>query len=309
MPVEEIFDSNQTEILQNDEQYFSTLEENSFSGGPGKDGIPSVDTPEYTSIAEGDEWLQPDDIVFGINYKGLVAAYPQRILVWHEIVNETIEDEYIIISYCPLTGTSIGYNGYLDANTQSRFGVSGKLVNSNLIMYDRVTDSYWPQIIGTAINGEAKGYRLAEFPIIWTTWEKWKNSYPSSKVLSRETGFIRNYDIGGDPYGSYLMDSGGYYFSDQIIFPLVNTDDRLSPKTVVIGIRDKERNAVAVLKDSLRENKNMEIDLAGKTIILIYDEELDFYSAKIKESGEWINAFDAMWFSWAGYYPETELIK
>jgi hypothetical protein len=309
MPAEEIFDSDQTDMPSSDDQYFSTLEDNSFSGGPGKDGIPSIDSPKYTSIAEGDDWLLPDDIVFGVDYKGLLAAYPQRILVWHEIVNETIDDEYIIISYCPLTGTSIGYKGYLTADIQSRFGVSGKLVNSNLIMYDRATDSYWPQIIGTAIKGEAKGYRLSEFPIIWTTWEKWKNSYPSSKVLSKETGFIRNYDLGGDPYGSYISGSGGYYFSDQIIFPVVNEDGRLSPKIVVIGIRDLERNAVAVLKDYLKENKNIEIDLAGKVVILNYDEKIDFYTAQIKESGEWINAFDAMWFSWAGYYPETELIK
>ena len=309
IPTEEISDSDQIDMPSSDEQYFSTLDENSLSGGPGKDGIPSIDSPNYTSITEGDDWLLPNDIVFGVNYKGLLAAYPQRILVWHEIVNETIEDENIIISYCPLTGTAIGYKGYLTPDIQSDFGVSGKLVNSNLIMYDRVTDSYWPQIIGTAIKGEAKGYRLSEFPIIWTTWEKWKNSYPSSKVLSKETGFIRDYDLGGDPYGSYLQDSGGYYFSDRTIFPLVNEDDRLSPKSVVIGIRDLERNAVAVLKDYLRENKNMEIDLAGKTVILDYDENIDFYSAQIKESGEWINAFDAMWFAWAGFYPETELIK
>jgi hypothetical protein len=176
-------------------------------------------------------------------------------------------------------------------------------------MYDRATDSYWPQIIGTAINGEAKGYRLSEFPIVWTTWEKWKNTHPSTKVLSKETGFIRNYEVGGDPYGSYVLDSKGYYTSDGIIFPVVNEDNRLSPKSVVIGIRDQQRNAVAVLKDYLRENKNIEVDLAGKTVIIDYDEKIDFYTAKIKESGEWINAFDAMWFSWAGYYPETELIK
>ena len=165
------------------------------------------------------------------------------------------------------------------------------------------------QILGTAINGTSKGFKLAEFPVTWTTWEKWKTAHPETKVLSRETGFIRNYDVGGDPYGSYIPEPQSYYISDQILFRPVNEDDRLTPKTVVVGIRDEERNAVAILKDYLREKINIEAGLAGTTILVNYDEKLDFYSARIKETGEWINAFDAMWFSWAAYYPQTELIK
>ncbi len=309
---EEASEKIQPEISSVDDEYFKSLEENIFSGGPGKDGIPAVEQPQYTTADEADLWLLPEDIVFGVDYKGLVAAYPQRILVWHEIANETLGDEKIVISYCPLTGTAIGFYGNLSEDIQSTFGVSGKLVNSNLIMYDRATDSYWPQIAGTAINGISRGYRLAEFPIIWTTWEKWKTAYPGTKVLSRETGFIRDYDIGGDPYGSYLEDEEflkGYYTSDRLLFDPINEDDRLPLKTVVVGIRDEERNAAAILKDHLREEKIIEVDLGGKTVIVTYDAQLDFYSAHIKESGEWINAFDAMWFSWASYYPGTQLIK
>jgi hypothetical protein len=306
---EEVIEEKQPEISLDNDQFFELLENNTLSGGPGKDGIPAVGSPEYTTLEEGDGWLLPEDIVFGIEYDGLVAAYPQRILVWHEIVNETLGDKDITISYCPLTGTAIGFLGNLAQDIQSTFGVSGKLVNSNLIMYDRATDSYWPQILGTAINGISKGFKLVEFPVTWTTWEKWKTAHPETKVLSRETGFIRNYDVGGDPYGSYVPEPQRYYISDQILFRPVNEDDRLSPKAVVVGIRDEERNASAILKDYLREKKNVEVELGGKTILVNYDEKLDFYSAQIKETGEWINAFDAMWFSWVAYYPQTELIK
>lgn len=305
----EAIEENIPEITMGDDEYFELLYANAISGGPGKDGIPAVGSPEYTSAEEGDAWLLPEDIVFGVDLDGLLAAYPQRILVWHEIANETLDGKNISITYCPLTGTAIGFFGDLGQGIQSTLGVSGKLVNSNLIMYDRATDSYWPQIIGTAINGVSKGSRLDEFPITWTTWEKWKTAHPETKVLSRETGFIRNYDVGGDPYGSYLADSKGYYDSDRLIFKPINEDGRLSPKTVVVGIRDEDRNAVAILKDYLREKVDIEVELGGKTVIINYNEKLDFYSARIKETGEWINAFDAMWFSWASYYPETQLIK
>ena len=92
-------------VSQEEETYFSLLEKNAISGGPPKDGIPAIDNSEYTSTEEGDSWLLPQDIVFGIHYKGFVAAYPQRILVWHEVLNETISGENLSVTYCPLTGT------------------------------------------------------------------------------------------------------------------------------------------------------------------------------------------------------------
>lgn len=98
--------------LSSDEAGFlALLRKNIASGGPPKDGIPAIEKPQYTSAAEADKWLLPEDVVFGIEYAGLVAAYPQRILVWHEIANEMVGDEKISITYCPLTGTAIGFKG------------------------------------------------------------------------------------------------------------------------------------------------------------------------------------------------------
>ncbi|UCD57538.1 MAG: DUF3179 domain-containing protein, partial [Candidatus Hydrogenedentota bacterium] len=285
------------------------LEENIVSGGPPKDGIPSVDGPSYTTAEEADSWLLPNDVVFGVEYEGFIAAYPQRILVWHEIVNETVNDDRVAIAYCPLTGSVIGYKGLIPPDVQSTFGVSGKLVNSNLIMYDRASDSYWPQILGRAIKGTSKGSSLKEFPIVWTSWEKWKRRHPNTKVLSQKTGFIRNYGTDGDPYGSYINDDQGYYTSRRVFFKPIYEDMRLAPKEVVVGMRDEKGNALAIVKDSLRERKTIEASLGERTVVATYDSDLDSYSAKIKDTGEWINAFDVMWFAWIGYYPDSSLVQ
>lgn len=296
-------------ISKNEDEFLRLLEQNAVSGGPPKDGIPAIEKPEYVTASDADEWLLPNDIVFGVDYSGFVAAYPQRILVWHEIANETINREKVSITYCPLTGTAIGFKGTIGEDVSSTFGVSGKLVNSNLIMYDRSSDSYWPQVLGRAINGAAYGRELEEFPIAWTTWERWKKKYPNTKVLSRETGFVRNYSENGDPYGSYTKDEKGYYASDSIIFRPINEDKRLPAKTVVVGIRDKEGNAVAILKNSLRKQKTIETKLGEKTIVVTYDPDLDFHQAIIKDVRERINSFDAMWFAWIAFYPDTRLIQ
>ncbi|MBI2012025.1 DUF3179 domain-containing protein [Candidatus Daviesbacteria bacterium] len=307
---------NKPTLSQDEDRFLNLLEQNAVSGGPPKDGIPAIDKPQYTTAAEADSWLLPNDVVFGIDYQGFVAAYPQRILVWHEILNDQINRQKVSISYCPLTGTAIGFEASVTKDLDSSFGASGKLVNSNLIMYDRISDSYWPQILGKAINGPAKGRNLQEFPVVWTTWDKWKTKFPETKVLSKNTGFVRNYDVNGDPYGSYLREDKGYYASDRLIFEPINKqsfssnkDDRLKPKTVVVGIRDKDGNAVAILKDSLRQQKKMEVSLGDKVVVVDYDQSLDFYQASVKDTKEAINAFDAMWFAWVAFYPNTKLIE
>lgn len=296
-------------LSPDEEKLLSLLQKNVASGGPPKDGIPAIEKPQYTSAAEADQWLSPEDVVFGVNHAGLLAAYPQRILVWHEIANETLGSEKISITYCPLTGTAIGYKGTVTPQASSSFGVSGKLVNSNLIMYDRSTDSQWPQILGRAIQGPARGTRLDEFPVVWTTWEKWKNKHPQTRVLSQRTGFARNYGKGGDPYGSYLGKDKGYYSSERLLFQPIFEDKQLPPKTVVVGIRDAAGNAAAILKERLRKEKRMEVRLGDRTIVVTYDAALDFHSAAVKDTAEWINAFDAMWFAWKGFYPNTQVLR
>lgn len=139
--------------------FMSRLDEfakNILSGGPPKDGIPPIDKPKYVSVQKAEDFLKSDDIVFLAEYWDTIMVFPQKILVWHEIVNDEIRGEKISITYCPLTGSVIGFKGRIDG-FETTFGTSGKLLNSNLVMYDRATDSRFPQIPGAAVSGKETG--------------------------------------------------------------------------------------------------------------------------------------------------------
>lgn len=190
-------------------------------GGPGKDGIPSIDEPQFWSADDADAFLDGGDVVIGLYRDGVARAYPQRILVWHEIVNDRMAGKPVSVTYCPLTGTALGFE-----RGDTELGVSGKLVNSNLVMYDRATGSEYPQILAAGIAGPAAGRGLDELRVIWTTWDRWRSRHPETEVLSTDTGHIRNYRR--DPYGRYNP-PGGYYAPDSSrLFPVLNEDDPLS---------------------------------------------------------------------------------
>ncbi|MDI5934585.1 DUF3179 domain-containing protein [Halomonas kalidii] len=292
------------------------------SGGPGKDGIPSIDRPRFQSAEEAT--LEDDDKVIGVYHRGRARAYPQRILVWHEIVNDELGGEALSITYCPLTGTALGFK-----RGETELGVSGKLVNSNLVMYDRATDSEWPQILGVAIDGPLAGQGLEEVRVFWTTWGAWQARHAETEVLSDQTGFVRNYRR--DPYGSYNP-LGGYYAPDsRRLFPVMTRDDRFPPKTEVFGLRGPE-GALAITRESLREEGVVDVALGERRYTVIHDPgldtgwafhnpqgveiqsaELDFTAEGVTGPGidslEAVNGFEAMWFAWAAFYPDTHLYE
>ncbi len=176
------------------------------------------------------------------------------------------------------------------------FGVSGKLYNSNLVLYDRKTNSYWTQINGQAIVGELAGRKLTPISIDTVVWRDWKKAHPDSEVLSQETGFIRPYGV--DPYGSYYEDSF-------VFFPVENKDDRIHPKTKIFGI---EMNGVykAYPADDLKELGTVEDTVGGVRIKLERD---DTGAVKITnlETGEEIVKDGTFWFAWYAFHPDTEL--
>lgn len=219
------------------------LQQNMLSGGPPPDGIPPIEEPRFVSADQAT--LDPQDRVIGLRHDGEVKAYPHDILVYHEIVNETINGENIAVTYCPLTATAQAFK-----TGSTTLGVSGRLVNSNLVMYDRDTGSLWSQINGTAIAGEHRGKVLEEVDIVWTTWEKWLAANPDTQVLTEDTGFLRNYSR--DPYGSYNPD-GGYYTSQQVMFPVLERlEDEIGRKDWLIGGRTST-GAVSFERDALAE--------------------------------------------------------
>src|SRR3989338_6910481 len=163
-----------------------------LSGGPGKDGIPSIDDPEFI-LADKADWLSEEELGLGIVYKGESRFYPFRILVYHEIVNDFIQNDQILVTYCPLCFTGIGFIREID-NEPVEFGVSGKLYNSELVMYDRKTDSYWPQTLGKAVVGPSTGKTIKKIPTDTVKWGDWKKVHLDTKVLSKDTGSKKNYD-------------------------------------------------------------------------------------------------------------------
>lgn len=270
------------------------------SGGPPKDGIASIDRPVFVPAGKAD-FLTDADRVFGLIRGGAVRAYPQRILVQHEIVNDSVAGDRIAITYCPLTGTVIGFTGTKNRRGLT-FGTTGRLVNSNLLMYDRETDSEWPQVFGTAVRGELYGQRLETVPLWWTTWRSWRVAHPETSVLSTDTGAIRDY--GSDPYGSYLSGSG-YYAGGDPIFPVEHASDRLPPKEVVVGIRSGDAR-LAIRKDLIRDEWTVTATVGGTQVRAEWDDELATVRVTGPGGAEHPDYLDAMWFAWYAFYPRTE---
>lgn len=180
-------------------------------GGPGKDGIPSIDSPKFIDANDArTDFLNDADLVIGIVKGDIVRAYPHSILDWHEIVNDKLNEDLITVNYCPLTGTAFGWSS-ISNGENSTFGVSGLLYNANLILYDRNTDSYWSQLELKCVNGDLIGDEPLLESVVETNWGTWKALYPNTKVLSLETGFSRNY--GNYPYGTYKTNQEFFIFS------------------------------------------------------------------------------------------------
>lgn len=171
-----------------------------LSGGPPKDGIPSIDNPKFVSIQDADKWIDDVEPVIQVAINDQVKAYPLQILTWHEIVNDTVGDVPVVVSFCPLCNTAIAFERTVEGQVLD-FGTTGRLRFSNLIMYDRQTETWWQQATGEAIVGELTGAQLEFVPAALISWEEYKRANPGTLVLSRETGFNRSY--GQNPYIGY----------------------------------------------------------------------------------------------------------
>jgi hypothetical protein len=265
-----------------------------MDGGPPMDGIPSIDDPIYVSVEEADKWIEDDELVLAMEYQNVVRVYPLQIMVWHEIVNDHINGDPILVTYCPLCGSGIAYYRLIQGK-EVEFGTSGKLYNSNLIMYDRLTETYWTQIDGIAVYGELVGLELEEISIDTVVWGDWKINYPESEVLSQETGYTRSY--GNDPYGSYYAD-------DLLFFPVNNEDRSIHPKMVTYGIEVDGIYKAYLELDIILESNFIEDVVNGQEITIIREE-----SGRVKiinkKSGEEIVKERDFWFAWYAFHPET----
>lgn len=298
-----------------------------------KDAIPPLFFPEYVSLEKTD--LNDEDFVLGFELNGDARAYPLKIMNFHEIVNDEVGGEEIVVTYCPLCRSGIVFSRILDGK-ELTFGNTGALYESAMVMYDKETNSYWGQIGGEAIKGELKGGKLKILPSNVLTFSEWKSLYPNTKLLSKNLGFNRNYDF--DPYKADdrpELPPG---------WPISHEDTRLLPREKILGIQignfykayslTQLNEAVVndmvggkefvifstntesgfvyerkidgqILEFGLIENKildketNSEWDLSGKAI-----------AGKLKSKQ--LNphpSVSAFWFSWATIHPETELFN
>lgn len=302
------------------------------SGGPPKDGIPSIDKPKFVPVQEVD-FITGDDLIIGLRVGDEVKAYPLSILVWHEIVNDNVGGIPVAVTYCPLCFTSQVFERTVDGK-ETEFGTSGKLYNSNLVMYDRNTDSMWSQALGKSIVGTLTGYELKRVPFDLARWSDWKSLYPDTLVLSIDTGFSRPYGV--DPYGNYYTDS-------RIMFPVRHSDDRMHPKEIILGfIEDGSFKAYKmsdiesqkIVNDQVGDRKLVLISIVPYTIRafdrVVDDQILEFTYSEEKimdkqtgsmwdfdgkaisgplagKSLDQIPYDPGFWFEWVAFHPSTEI--
>ncbi len=311
-----------------------------FDGGPGKDGIPSIDEPKFSGI-EAINFLNPEDLILGVKVGQEIRGYPHPILDWHEIVNDQLGNLHLAITYCPLTGTGIGWNREIQG-TVTTFGVSGLLYNSNLLPYDRYSDSNWSQMLLSSVNGVRIGTPITTYPLIETTWETWKSMFPDSKILNTTTGFNRSY--GQYPYGNYKTNHA------QLIFPVTYDDSRLPRKQRGLGILINGQAKFYNLERFEEEVTLVEENFQGVDLVIAGSKKHNFLVAykrttavnsvleftaepfegdqvimKDQEGNQWnlfgeavegprkgtslntVTGYMAYWFSWAAFYSETQI--
>lgn len=195
-------------------------------GGPGPDGIPAIDHPRFLP-ADSASFLSDTEPVIAVDVGGQHRAYPVQILIWHEIVNDTIAGIPVAVTYCPLCNSALTFDRRA-AGRVLDFGVSGKLYQSDQVMYDRQTESLWAQFVGQSIAGLLTGTRLRDYPTQTVPWGGWRAANPKGWVLSRETGFVRDY--GTNPYAGYDSAPGRpFLFNGRL-------DPRLAARRRVVGL-------------------------------------------------------------------------
>ncbi len=266
-----------------------------LSGGPAKDGIPAIDDPKFI-LAKNADFLLPSDRVLGLDYRGIIKAYPIKILNFHEIVNDDFNDQPVAITFCPLCGSGIAYLREINGKKVT-FGVSGLLYNSDVLLYDRETESLWSQIISTAISGPLRGQHLKMLTLTHTTWQDWQKRHPRTLVLSINTGFSRDYS--NNPYDGYELDRA-------LWFPVVAQDNSRDPKSLIIGIEINGRFKGYPFTELEKLDAALLDKVAGKKIIINYS-KIHQSASITDENGKLLPTITTFWFAWHAFHP-TALI-
>jgi hypothetical protein len=284
------------------------------SGGPGKDGIPAVDHPTFVSVAEAGEWLADREPVIELELGGTAHAYPLQILIWHEIVNDTVAGTPVAVTFCPLCNTALVFERRLDGQKLD-FGTTGNLRNSDLVMYDRQTETWWQQFGGEGVVGELAGKKLRQLPARIVAWEDFAARHSEGGALSRDTRFSRPY--GQNPYTGYDdVDSGPF-------FGAANEGDKRLPPTERVVYIERGEDAVAVPLSWLAQEKRVVVEVGGEKLEVVFtataSSALD--SADIAEgrqvgtaevrslaTGKLVAFDQPFWFAVAAFRPDVRVM-
>lgn len=232
------------------------------SGGPPKDGIPAIDDPRFESADEADRWLEDREPVMVVELDGTAKAYPLSILIWHEIVNDAVGGRPVAVTFCPLCNTALVFDRRVDGRVLD-FGTTGRLRHSDLVMYDRQTETWWQQASGEAIVGAQVGRTLDFVPANTFSWERVRELHPEIRVLSRETGHDRPY--GRNPYVGYDRGDGpmpGFFRAER--------DRRLPAMERVVAI-SRAGESLALPFSALRETRVANVELGGTPIVVLWE--------------------------------------
>ncbi len=270
-----------------------------MQGGPPKDGIPAISNPKLIAASQATH-ISADDRIVGITIHGESRAYPISILNWHEIVNDEINGRHFAITYCPLCGTAVAFDANIDGKV-TEFGVSGLLYNSDVLLYDRNTESLWSQISSSAVSGKLVGTKLKRIPISHTTWQDWHSKHPDTVVLSDKTGYFRDY--ARDPYS-------GYEKSPALYFSVNNSAPKTyHPKELVVGLDiDGVYKAYPFIELEKNGKSKFSDNVNGQNITVSWDSKNRAVSL-FDSSGQEIAGIQGFWFAWFAFHPDTEVFR
>jgi hypothetical protein len=283
------------------------------AGGPGKDGIPAIDHPRFAA-ASSIRWVKPREPVIELTLGRDVRAYPLQILIWHEIVNDRVGGIPVAVTFCPLCDTAIAFDRRVAGRTLS-FGTTGNLRNSDLVMYDRQSESWWQQFGGAALVGHYAGTHLRELPARIVAWGDFVHAHPHGLVLTRDTGYSRAY--GDNPYPGYDD------VSKPPFFPAANSSDhRLRPKERVVFI-DRGRQAVAVPFSVLERKRVVRVTVGGQRLLVHWHRGVasaldagtiaagrDVGAASVVNThGKPVTFDEPFWFAVAAFRPHATIVR
>jgi len=283
-----------------------------LAGGPGKDGIAALNRPRFLH-ASTVSFLRQREPVVALTLAGRARAYPLQILIWHEIVNDDVAGVPVVVTFCPLCNTAIAFDRRVEGRTLS-FGTTGNLRNSDLVMYDRETESWWQQFGGEGVVGRYAGKRLRTLPARIVSWRSFRAGHPDGLVLSRDTGYSRPY--GENPYAGYDD------VSSPPLFPTAHSNDsRLPPKERVIYL-ERDGSAVAIPFSTLAKKRILEVTVAGRRFQVRWQGGVgsaldtgeiasgrDVGAAQVFERGRPTTFSEPFWFAVAAFRPNVQIVR